>query len=112
MGDECPLEKLGGIGMNANEIKSILAEKFADEGCGFKKSDIKVNRRGNKTTIIIKDYEHNPFEIDAEEDDYFGYCLWIKDICDEEIIGMYDSKREYPWKEALLNLGYYIASRF
>ena len=97
--------------MNANEIKSILAEKFADEGCGFRKSDIKVNRRGNKTTIVIKDYEHIPFEINAEEDDYFGYCLWIKNCWSEEI-SLYDSKREYPWKEALLNLGYYIASRF
>ena len=98
--------------MNANEIKNILAEKFANEGCYFRKNDIKVNRRGNKTTIVIKDYEHIPFEIDAEEDDYFGYCLWIRNAWLEEIIGMYDSKREYPWKEALLNLGYYIATRF
>jgi len=101
--------------MKASEIKEILEQKFIDERCGFRKKDIKVN--GNN--IQIKDYEHIQFEIEFEDDDYFGRCCYIIEKFvgdnDRNIIVFEDSKRKTDDElltHALITLGYYIASRF
>lgn len=98
--------------MSILEIKEILVQKFEDEGCGFTDQDIYVTQQDNETTITIADYEHCPIRITEEKDEYFGFVLYVKDDGENEIIGMYDSKRDYPYKEALLNIGYHIANTF
>ena len=95
-----------------DEMKLILAQKFEDEECCFTQEDITIEEQDNGLKIIIKDFEHCPISISKEKDDYFGYVLYVKDECEEEIIGMYNSRRDYPYTEALINIGYYIASRF
>ena len=99
--------------MKANEIKEILEQKFIDERCGFRKSDIKV--KGN--SIQIKDYEHVTFKFRFEDDDYFGRCCYITEKIDGDsrIITMEDSKHKTDdelLSHALIMLGYHIASRF
>jgi len=101
--------------MTANEIKQVLEDKFIDENCGFRKKDIKVN--GN--IIQIKDYEHIQFEIEWDDDDYFGRCCYIKETYvgydDSDVIVMEDSKHKTDDEilaHTLVLLGYYIASRF
>ena len=101
--------------MTTNEIKTTLAEKLHDEGTYFTKSDISVKSTKSGYRIVIKDYEHIPFTIYMEEDDYFGYCVFIRGMQDydyvDDLVFTY-SKKDYPLEEALLNLGYYIGTRF
>lgn len=99
--------------MTTNEMKDILASKLKSEGTYFTKSDISIRSIKNGYRIVIKDYEHIPFTIYMEEDDYFGYCVYIRGMQDEydDLVFTY-SKSGYPLEEALLNLGYYIATRF
>lgn len=99
--------------MNSTEMKDILFKKFQDEGCCFRKSDIFIRKNSNNTiTIIIKDYEHNPFTIRFEYDSYFGFIVCVKDDFDEGDIIFVDSKEKYRIDRALIQLGYYIATRF
>ena len=98
--------------MTKAEMKEILVKKFRDEESSFTAKDIKISVSKNVTVISIKDYEACPFKITAEYDDYFGYCLYVYDVAYEEYIGMYDSKKDYPWRDALVNVAYHIAATF
>ena len=98
--------------MTTNEMKDILASKLQSEGTYFKKSHIKITTRPHGYQVVIKDYEHCPFNIRLEEDEYFGYCVWVKDEWSDEYIIFEDSKKEYKLFEALQQLGYYIGTRF
>ena len=62
--------------------------------------------------IVIKDYEHIPFSVHLEEDDYFGYCVFVRTTFDEDCDIFRSSKKAYPLEEAILSLGYYIGTRF
>ena len=96
--------------MTTNELKEILANKLASEGTYFTKADIIARKTKNGFHVTIKDYEHMPFHITAEKDSYFGYTVWIQ--LHGSAIYFADSKKAYPWEEAIVNLGYYIGSRF
>lgn len=97
--------------ITANEIKELLATKLHDEGTYFTKKHISVKQIKNGYAVTIKDYEHIPFTITAEEDEYFGYCVYVRRE-DTKIIYMADSKKAYKWAEAIRYLGYYIGNRF
>lgn len=98
--------------MTTNELKDILASKLKDEGTYFTKKHIKAQKTKNGFKVIIEDYEHIPFLINMEEDDYFGKCVFIQTPFEEECISFRYSKHEYPLFESILYLGYYIGSRF
>lgn len=94
------------------EMKQILADKLKAEGCYFTKKDISIQKvNDSKYKIYIADYEHIVFTMFAEIDDYFGYTVTITNNFDDYDIFV-DSKKEYDIKSALLELGYYIGTRF
>ena len=98
--------------MTTNELKDILAGKLQSEGTYFTKKDIIARKTKNGFKVVIKDYEHIPFTITLEEDDYFGQCVFVQTPFDEECISFRYSKRGYPLFESILSLGYYIGTRF
>lgn len=95
--------------MTTVEMKDVLYNKLKDEGCYFKKSDISIRRKKNGYTVIIKDYEHIPFTITEDIDDYFGYILYVDREYNLDFI---DSKNGFDYFTAMLRLGYYIGTRF
>lgn len=101
--------------MTTTEMKQILADKLKAEATYFTKSDISIKKLNSpkyeKYQIIIKDYEHCPFTMYLEHDDYFGYIVTIMDI-DHEEIAFINSKKGYDIKTALLYLGYHIGNTF
>lgn len=96
--------------MTTNEMKTILYDKLCDECCYFTKSDISIRKHGQEYRITIKDYECIPFKMFFEYDDYFGYIVYID--TENESIAFVDSKTNYDIKTALIELGYYIGTRF
>lgn len=98
--------------MTTNEMKDILASKLREEGTYFTKSDIRMQQLKKGYKVTIRDYEHIPFIITLEEDDYFGKVVYVKEKWGNTTIIFKDSKKDYPIFETLLSLGYYIGSRF
>lgn len=98
--------------MTTNELKSILADKLQSEGTYFTKKHIHAAKTKTGFKVVIEDYEHIPFMINMEEDDYFGKCVFVQTQFDTECITFRYSKKEYPLHEAILSLGYYIGTRF
>ena len=96
--------------MTTNDMKTVLFNKLCDENCNFAKSDISIREHNNNYKIIIKDYEHLPFLMSFDNDDYFGYIVYI--YCYDDCIVFVDSKKEFDIKTALIQLGYYIGTRF
>jgi len=96
--------------MKMSEMKNILFSKLQDEGCYFKKSDISIKKVDDYKEIIIKDYEHVPFKMRAEKDDFFGYLVTIYSPAGN--VAFVESKASYDYKSALIQLGYYIGTRF
>ena len=97
--------------MNAIEMKAILADKLKAENTYFTKSHISIRKNGESYKIIIKDYEHLPFTMKFNYDEYFGYTVWICNDSFKNIVFV-DSKKGYDIKSALIELGYYIGTRF
>lgn len=93
-------------------MKDILFQKLQNEQCNFKKSDISITKQKDTYKIVIKDYEHIPFKMIFEHDDYFGYIVYIDDCFEHDNIVFVDNKKEYDIKTALIQLGYYIGTRF
>lgn len=101
--------------MTTQEMKNILFKKLQDEQCDFKKSDISITKQKESYQIVIKDYEHVPFKMTFEHDEYFGYIVSIfntGDIIDYENIVFVENEKDYDIKTALIHLGYYIGTRF
>ena len=99
--------------MKTAEMREILFKKLQDEETNFSKSEISIKKNRNNTyTIVIKGYEHIPFTMSFEEDDYFGFIVYVKDEFEERNIIFVDSKEEYRIDRALIQLGYYIGTRF
>ena len=96
--------------MTTQEMKNVLFDKLQAENTYFSKSDISIRKQGNGYKIIIKDYEHIPFKMTLETDDYFGFCVLV--YADDYNIIFVDSKKSYDIEHALLQLGYYIGTRF
>ena len=97
--------------MTTIELKEILANKLQAEGTYFKKSDITARKTSTGFRVVIKDYEHIPFRIVLEEDEFFGYGVWVYRE-GEYAVHYACSKKSYPIEEAIIYLGYYIGSRF
>lgn len=98
--------------MKIAEMKQILAKKFKDEGCCFIKQDIIIEKGNNKYYIKIKDFEHILFTMFfGEPDGYFDYVVQIINTFDDDYIYT-ESKNGYDIESALIELGYYIATRF
>ena len=98
--------------MTTTEMKEILLNKLMDEETDFKKSDITIRKTSKGYKIVIKGYEHIPFEMTTEKDDYFGFIVYINEKFENTCIIAVDNKKDYNFKSALINLGYYIGSRF
>lgn len=101
--------------MKTQEMKDVLFKKLQDEQCDFKKSDISITKQKDSYKIVIKGYEHIPFKMTFEHDEYFGYIVHIfniGDIIDYENIVFVENQKEYYIKPALIHLGYYIGTRF
>ncbi len=101
--------------MKVTEMKQILFDKFQDENCGFKKSDIIITKTKEGHEIQIKDFNHITFKMTTEKDDYFGFIVYIQ----EYLFGEYysspafeTSKKDYDFRSALVLLGYHIANTF
>lgn len=100
--------------MKTNEMKQILADKLKAENCYFTKKDIVINKVNNsKYTIYIKDYEHIvfSFRLFFEDDEYIVY-ITNEDMRYNDKSIMIESKKEYDIESALIELGYYIGTRF
>ena len=98
--------------MTTNEIKQALADKLKAEGTYFTKKDITCRKTKTGYKVVIKDYEHIPFTITLEEDDYFDYCVIITTPFEEDCISFANATYDYPIWTSILSLGYYIATRF
>ena len=96
--------------MTTVEMKDVLFKKIREEGSCFTKSEISIVKTRRGYDVTIKGYEHSRFHIIEENDEYFGHMLWIR--TDDEIIDMFDSKKEFMYKTALIYIGYYIGTRF
>ena len=98
--------------MKTNEMKQILTDKLKAENCYFTQKDIVIKKvNDSKCTIYIKDYEHIIFTMFLDIDDYFGYIVQITNNFDDYDI-FKDSKNGYDFESALIELGYYIGTRF
>lgn len=97
--------------MTTAEMKNILADKLKAEQTYFTKSHISIKKQGEKYKIVIKDYEHLPFYMSFEYDNYFGYTVMIANDS-HKIISFVENKKDYDIKTALVELGYYIGTRF
>ena len=98
--------------MTTTEMKEILLNKLKEEETNFKKSDILIRKTSKGYKIVIKGYEHIPFEMTTEKDDYFGFIVYINEKYENTNIIAVDNKKDYNFKKALINLAYYIGSRF
>jgi hypothetical protein len=102
--------------MKTNEMKTILHNKLKDENCYFSLSDIEIKKVDyNHIEIIITDYKPYSFIMEFSKDEIFGYIVTItmyyKNFS-EKLIAFEDSQKDYPITSALIELGYYIGTRF
>lgn len=98
--------------MTTNEIKTTLADKLHAEGTYFTKSDISVRSTKTGYRIVIKDYEHIPFTVTLEEDEYLGKCVFIQRPGNCGSIIFNCATHDYPLWTSIIELGYYIGTRF
>lgn len=100
--------------MKVQEMKQTLYQKLKDEKTIFEKNDIKIKKQNQNYIIIIKDFEHIPFKLHFENDDYFGYIVYLQYFngVHYEVLEMFDDNKEQQTQTALLYLGYYIANHF
>lgn len=90
------------------EMKDVLAKKLKDENTYFTRKDIKLTATEYGFTIQIEDYE--PFKMEWEEDDYFGYMVWVWH--DDELVCCETAKSVLDVYSALISIGYYVGTRF
>lgn len=108
--------------MTTNEIKWTLFKKLQDEETYFSLSDISVRKSPRKTEdeivryeIRIKEYEHIRFFLSACTDVFEGYFALVTRYTFGQydgIVTMLDGRQEPPVREALIDLGYHIGTRF
>lgn len=118
--------------MTIGDMKRVLVQKFKDENCCFRYSDISIKktkapynwdgRLDDAYEVVIREYEHIRFEIFYSTSEIFGKEVWVTrrevwngEVSDGVTIIMEDSEyKDFDelTKTALVRLGYYIASRF
>ena len=103
--------------MTSVEMKDILYKKLQDEGCYFKKKDISVKRSGRDVVFEIAGYEHCPFTLMVEEDEFFamGYIVMATipeegTVADEIVKNKENLDRAI--RDVIVRIGYYIGTRF
>ena len=94
--------------MTTKEMKEVLYQKIKDEGCSFKKSDIKINKAKNGYKVQVEDFM--PIKLILTKDDYFGYMVMAEDEFEDIYFG--NSKIDYPLHEAMVYIGYYVGTRY
>lgn len=93
------------------QMKNLLARKLAAEGTYFTSEHIIIDEvTPESCRITIRDYEHIPFNLALIFDDIMGYEVWIT-CCGDNICYEYSTKY-YPIRDAIMELGYYIGTRF
>lgn len=98
---------------DSNILKDLLAEKLEAEGCYFTKKDISIKKQGDSHKVVIKDYEHCPFEVTYVNDAHLNHCVTVWNRENNTIVHMTDSNNwEDGQREAMVYLGYYIGTRF
>lgn len=106
--------------MSIEKMKSILVQKFKGENCSFTKNDIIIKKATDTHyQIHIKDYEHIVFNMFLYEDAFFNEKgeMYIVHITSEDMKQFDESiyietLTNFDIESALIELGYYIASRF
>lgn len=98
--------------MSVKEMKKLLASKLHEEGTYFTERDISMKKISKGYRIVIKDYEHIPFDLEMEEDEEFGFLTTVYTDWEGDYIFFDESKISYDPFHAILNLGYYIGTRF
>lgn len=102
--------------LTTKEMKDILFKKLQDENTCFKKSDISIkkskNHNGNDMYVVTIDntfvyemklyYDNEIFvgtyTITVFDEDFEDFAVWV------------ESKKDYDFKSALIQLGYHIAN--
>ena len=107
--------------MKTTEMHNILYNKLKAENTHFTKQDIYISKvNENKYIITVKDFEPFSFIINLSIEDYNGkyekeYEVTISKYYNneyDEFITLTTSKKAYDIKYALIELGYYIGTRF
>lgn len=104
--------------MTTTQMKQILLNKLKAENCYFTKpTDVHISKvDDNKYIIIINDYKPINFRMTLSIDDFDNtYEVTISKYYEndfEEIISLTTSIKAYDIEYALIELGYYIGTRF
>ena len=103
--------------MKTTEMLNTLCNKLKAENTYFKKSDIHISKANeNKYIIIINDYKPINFRMTLSFDDFYKeYEITISKYYNndfEELVTLTTSKKNYDIEYALIELGYYIGTRF
>ena len=100
--------------LSVSMMKQILADKLKAENCYFTKKDIHIQKvHDSKYAIYIAGYEHIIFYLRLFfEDNEHIVFISNKDMRYNDESIMVESKNNYDYESALIELGYYIATRF
>lgn len=101
--------------MTTTEMKEILLNKLKAENCYFTKQDISIKKANeNKYIIAIKDYEPINFilKLYFEDNEYQVTISKYYNNEYDEFITLTTSRKAYDIEYALIELGYYIGTRF
>ena len=115
--------------MTTNEMKQILVDKFAVEGCSFGWGNISLTKQPPKYEndiavywLVIEGYEHIKYVIHIDTDKHFGNEVWASERHyydgekpESKIVAMEDShtgSHDTLLRAVLLQIGYRIANTF
>lgn len=103
--------------MKTTEMKETLFKKLKAENTYFTKQDIHISKvNDEKYVIIINDYQPINFRMTLSIDDFDNtYEVTISKYYNNEfesIVSLTNSRKAYDIEYALIELGYYIATRF
>lgn len=101
--------------MKTTEMKEILYNKLKAENTYFTKQDINIKTvNENKYIITIKDYEHINFRmtLSIDENEYEVTISQYYNNKFDELVSYQTSRKAYDIEYALIELGYYIGTRF
>lgn len=105
--------------MKTTQMKEILLKKLHDENLTYlKKSDISIKKANeNKYIITLKDFEPFSWSMSLSIDNDFDntYEVTISQYYNnkyDELVSYQTSRITYDIEYALIELGYYIGTRF
>ena len=101
--------------MKATEMKQTLFNKLQAENTHFQKSDISIKKANeNKYIITLKDFEPFSFimKLSIDEKEYEVTISQYFNNKYDELVSYQTSSKAYDIEYALIELGYYIGTRF